>query len=358
MPISTWEHQGEGQDLFKRQKCHDGVPISTRYEVSTITTYYASYSYYSPPHSTELPPKTSRPPPTSRIHFTLKTPRPQISIPETSTTRLPPKKSVVSTASDTILKARAPNSVPVTITRTIVTRVPVETIYSCPPPSSREPLTTRHAGPTSPRTSRAPPSSREPPTSFSREPSSWVEPTSRSNRELPTSWRSNTTEPTASPSTSRSSISSGGPWYPTSSTPSTPSSGHRPTGPPSTSLSPSTRTTSTIPVPTSAPNSTVTWPPISTQSYSDVLHGLNLERIVVYFGLQQRSMGHRSLRFHVYEYIRHDLDLDLDPDPDQYNYFNSDYHLVAVQFLCSGLGNVGWCAMHLVDQRDLVYMVV
>ncbi|CAE6416792.1 unnamed protein product [Rhizoctonia solani] len=219
MDAPTLEDQGEGQGHSKRQRCNDGVPISTRYETSTITTYYVSYSYYTPPsHSSERP-ETTRPAPTSWVHYTLKTPRPFITIkPEPSTTYVPPRKSVVS-SSDIIPKARAVNGVPITITRTIVTRVPVETVYSCPPSPSREPSV------------------------------SW------SSR----SWRSTSTE---APSTRQ---------YPSSSTPST---RHRPTAPPSTSPPPSTRSTSTIPPPTSsAPNSTRTWPPV-TRSYSECVYTL------------------------------------------------------------------------------------
>ncbi|KAH7334379.1 hypothetical protein B0J17DRAFT_105041 [Rhizoctonia solani] len=242
MARSTLEDQGEGQDLYRRQKCNNGVPISTRYETSTITTTYVTYSYHTPPpRSTDLSPETSRPPPSSRTYYTLHTlrpPGPQITIrPSTSTTRLPPKKSVVSTTSDIIPKARAIQGVPVTITRTVVTRIPVETIYSCPLPS-REPITSR-APPTSrngfpmSRSSREPPTSREPATSFSRDPpTTWVEPTSRSNR--PTSLRTNTTESTEHPSTRHeSTTSSREPWYPISA-PSTPTSRDRPTSPPST----------------------------------------------------------------------------------------------------------------------------
>ncbi|KDN42700.1 hypothetical protein RSAG8_06657, partial [Rhizoctonia solani AG-8 WAC10335] len=270
MAASTAEDQGEGQDLLKRQRCSNGVPISTRYEASTITTYYVSYSYYTPPsRSTNPLPETLRPASTT-------VPRPQISIePEKSTTWLPPRKSLVPTTSDIIPKPRAIQGVPVTIARTIVTRVPVETIYSCPP--SREPPTIAK-----PPTSRddSPPTSREPPTSSrdpstSREPTSSVEPTSRSAR--PTSWWTNTTEP---PSTRRwPTASSGEPWGPSSSTPSTPTSRHRPTEVPSTSPPPSTQPTSSIPPRTSiAPNSTTAhppWPPTTTpQSYSECVYTL------------------------------------------------------------------------------------
>ncbi|CAE6380181.1 unnamed protein product [Rhizoctonia solani] len=311
MPVSTGEDQGEGQDLRKRQRCDNGVPISTRYEASTITTYYVSYSYYTPPpRSTDPLSEAPTPASTTRTtYYTLKSPRPPISLElRTSTTWLPPKKSVVPTTSEVIAKPRAIQSVPVTITRTIVTRIPVETIYSCPLSSSREPPTSRDDYPTS-WSSAAP---------FT----SWIEFTSRSDRPTIESTHAPSTrhQPTASP---------GEPWYHSSSTA---TSRSRPTGPPSTSPPPSTRPTSSIPPRTSpAPNSTTLWPPTTTSpSYSECF---NHEWVVVYI-LSSKRMGSRSLHDVVWQYIHHDL------DPDQYICFNSDYNRVAMQFLCPELGGL------------------
>ncbi|CUA69642.1 hypothetical protein RSOLAG22IIIB_04018 [Rhizoctonia solani] len=269
MAALTAEDQGEGRDILKRQKCDNGVPVSTRYEVSTITTYFVSHSdYISPTHSTDPPPETPRPTPTSWSRYTFRDHQPATIPSRTSTTWLPPKKSVVSTTSEVIPKPRAIQAVPVTITRTIVTRVPVETVYSCPLRSAPEPLTSRHDDPTS-RSSRVPPTSREPPTSHT-PPSSWIEPTSRSM---------NTTETYRPPSTShRPMTSSREPWYPSSSMPSTPSSRSRPTEAPSTSPPPITLPTSSVrPHTSSAPNSTTTytWPPTTTSPpYSECVYTL------------------------------------------------------------------------------------
>ncbi|CAE6420906.1 unnamed protein product [Rhizoctonia solani] len=294
MPASTGESQGEGQDLQKRQRCDNGVPISTRYEVSTITTYYVSHSYYTPPpRSTDPLSETPRPAPTTWTYYTFRDPRPPISLePRTSTTWLPLKKSVVPTTSEVIPKPRAVQGVPVTITHTIVTRVPVETIYSCPPPSSRA------------------------------LPTSWVEPTSYSDGL--TSWW--TTESTHAPSTRhRPTTSSREPWYHSSSTPSTPTSRSRPTEPPSTSPPPSTRPTSSIPPRTSpAPNSTTTsmpWPPTTTSpSYSECVYTL-FYGTVPYGNYTASCTGSTT-----------------------------NYYLMAMQFICSELGNsraMGPGIMHL-----------
>ncbi|CAE6412984.1 unnamed protein product [Rhizoctonia solani] len=289
MATSTPKDHAEERDLIKRQKCNNGVPISTHYEVSTIATRYVSYSYYTSTPRSSNTSETTKPTPISRVHYTFTfEPRPPISIiTRTSTTQLPPKKSVVSTTSDIIPKARAVHGVPITITQTHITSVPVETIYSCPPTSHETP-TSRDDHSTSRNTDYTSSSIPERPTS--RElPTSWIGSTSHSSREPPTSW----TQPTSRPTTATESIphpstesgpttSLREPWYPSSSTPSVVIS--RPsltsTLPPLTPTPhpPSTRPTSIIPPPTSSvPNSTITLaprPPITTHSYSQCVYTL------------------------------------------------------------------------------------
>ncbi|KAF8745167.1 Heparinase II III family protein, partial [Rhizoctonia solani] len=277
MAASTPEDHSREWHFIKRQGCHNATPISTRYETSTVTSHHVSYLYYTSTSHSSDPPETTKPTSTSRTHYTFTfEPRPPISIEtRTSTTLLPPKKSVVSTTSDIIPRARAVHGTPITITQTHITKIPVETIYSCPP-TSHEPATS-----TSWSTDPTSHSSRELPTS-------WLEPTSRSGWEPPSSSTYSTSRLTiatdpAPPSTSdEPATTSRGPWHPSPPVSSVATSRSRPTSTvaPLTSPPPSSNTQSTSTIlssTSSAPNSTITpapWPPTATRSYSEYVYTL------------------------------------------------------------------------------------